>query len=206
MANLSQIKVGSTTYDVRDDVHTWGGRNLLLYTGSMPIGSNYIRNYRAAIASLTDTGEGIKYDSSINNGGIEIPLFSRGCIEAGEVLTCSFQARGTKANVGNVYVCRQTAAGANTDNVSYGNLLNLTGISSTDWKKYSFTFTASNASQPANDKYAMYFMLAWGSTNVGWLEIKKYSLKLEKGNKPTDWSPAPEDIAYVNDTELVLLS
>jgi hypothetical protein len=33
-----------------------------------------------------------------------------------------------------------------------------------------------------------------------------YAPKLEKGNKPTDWSPAPEDIAYVNGTTLELLS
>jgi hypothetical protein len=97
----------------------------------MPIDADHIRNYRAAVASLTDTGEGIKYDSSINNGGIEIPLVSLGCIENGETLTCSFYARGTKTNVGNVYICRQTAAGVNTDNVSYGNTLNLTGINTT---------------------------------------------------------------------------
>ena len=97
----------------------------------MPLGSGYIRNYRSAVASLTDTGEGIKYDSTVNNGGIEIPLVSLGCIDSGETLTCSFYARGTKTNVGSVYICRQTAAGANTDNAGYGNLLNLTGISST---------------------------------------------------------------------------
>lgn len=204
---ISAIKGSdNVNYNLRDDVHTWGGRNLLLYTGNMPLGGAYIRNYRAQAASLTDTGEGIKYDSTVNNGGIEIPLYSRGCIKSGEILTCSFQARGTKANVGSVYICRQTAAGANTDNISYGNTLNLTDISTTAWTKYHFTFTANNATQAENDKYAMFFMLAWGSTNVGWLEIKKYSLKLEIGNKPTDWSPAPEDIAYINGTELNLLS
>ena len=208
MALISQIKStdNATPYNVRDDVHTWGGRNLLLYTGDMPIGSNFIRNYRANVASLTDTGEGIKYDTSINNGGIEVPLHSIGCVTSGEILTCSFYARGTKANVDAVYICRKTAAGADTDNISYGNCLTLSGISSTDFKYYTFTFTANNASQPANDKYSAYFMLAWGKTNAGWLEIKKHSLKLERGNKPTDWSPAPEDIAHVNGECLELLS
>jgi hypothetical protein len=31
-------------------------------------------------------------------------------------------------------------------------------------------------------------------------------VKIEKGNKATDWSPALEDIAHVNGTTLELLS
>lgn len=201
MADIKAIKgTDGTTYNLRDDYSKWGGTNLLRWTGDMPLGSGYIRNYRAQSASLTDTGEGIKYDSTINNGGIEIPFVSLGCVENGEVLTCSFYARGTKANTGSVYICRQTAAGSNTDNISYGNTLNLTDISETVWKYYTFTFTATNASVPASDKYAAYFMLAWGSTNVGWLEIKKRSLKLERGHKATDWGPCYKDIfTYSNE-------
>jgi hypothetical protein len=45
-------------------------------------------------------------------------------------------------------------------------------------------------------------MLAWGTTNVGWLEIKKHSLKLERGHKATDWSPCYKDIFSVTDTTL----
>ena len=39
MSQLSQIKVGSTTYNIRDDVHTWGGRNLATL-GCMVAGYN----------------------------------------------------------------------------------------------------------------------------------------------------------------------
>lgn len=43
--------------------------------------------------------------------------------------------------------------------------------------------------------YGLYVVTAWGQTDVGdYFEIMEKSLKLEKGNKVTDWTPAPEDI------------
>ena len=55
-------------------------------------------------------------------------------------------------------------------------------IDSTEEKKYSFTFTAKNSSE--RPEIGIWI---WGKVSIG-------SLKLERGNKPTDWSPAPEDI------------
>ena len=55
-------------------------------------------------------------------------------------------------------------------------------IDSTEEKKYSFTFTAKNSSE--RPEIGIWI---WGKVSIG-------SLKLERGNKPTDWSPAPEDV------------
>ena len=55
-------------------------------------------------------------------------------------------------------------------------------IDSTEKKEYSFTFTAKNSSE--RPEIGIWI---WGKVSIG-------SLKLERGNKPTDWSPAPEDV------------
>ena len=55
-------------------------------------------------------------------------------------------------------------------------------INSVEEKLYSYTFTAKNSSE--RPEIGIWI---WGKVSVG-------SLKLERGNKPTDWSPAPEDI------------
>ena len=55
-------------------------------------------------------------------------------------------------------------------------------IDSTEEKKYSFTFTAKNSSE--RPEIGIWI---WGKVSIG-------SLKLERGNKATDWTPAPEDI------------
>ena len=55
-------------------------------------------------------------------------------------------------------------------------------INSIEEKKYSFTFTAKNSSE--RPEIGIWI---WGKVSIG-------SLKLERGNKATDWTPAPEDI------------
>lgn len=45
----------------------------------------------------------------------------------------------------------------------------------------------------------LYFYIGIGSTSVGDYTIKP---KLEKGNKPTDWSPAPEDLEAYTDLQI----
>ena len=79
----------------------------------------------------------------------------------------------------------------NDPNVSTGGFPDLNSDGS--WHKYSHTFRYSQANVRtcvscllfyANDQY----------DSSKWVEIKAGTLKLEKGNKATDWSPAPEDL------------
>ena len=58
--------------------------------------------------------------------------------------------------------------------------------SETAWTKYSRTYTY------ASDKTVSYtqFIIALGAKACG---IRIKNVKFEKGNKPTDWTPAPED-------------
>ncbi len=64
--------------------------------------------------------------------------------------------------------------------------VDVSGASETVWTKYSRTYTY------ASDKEVRYtqFIVALGAQACG---IKIRNVKFEKGNKPTDWSPAPED-------------
>jgi len=68
-----------------------------------------------------------------------------------------------------------------------------TWVPTTEWQRGSVTFTAADES-----------FLSGGSGDVNYVGITIWSytlnsfqvrrMKLEKGNKPTDWSPAPEDV------------
>lgn len=64
--------------------------------------------------------------------------------------------------------------------------VDVSGVSETAWTKYSRTYTY------ASDKTVSYtqFIVALGAQACG---IRIKNVKFEKGNKPTDWSPAPED-------------
>lgn len=65
-------------------------------------------------------------------------------------------------------------------------------LSETEYQLYTITFTV-----PSNRVFtAVYICTQYGdtATAVGdWFEIAPRSLKLERGNKATDWTPAPED-------------
>lgn len=61
-----------------------------------------------------------------------------------------------------------------------------------EYKTFSITFKL----LAGRDLTQLYICTVWGEANtfVGdWFEIEPNSLKLEKGNKATDWTPAPED-------------
>ena len=64
--------------------------------------------------------------------------------------------------------------------------VDVSGASETAWTKYSSTYTY------ASDKTVSYtqFIIALGAKACG---IRIKNVKFEKGNKPTDWTPAPED-------------
>lgn len=60
-------------------------------------------------------------------------------------------------------------------------------ITANQWTKISITFTTNNLS---GSSFGVYPIYNTGTDTILYI----YNCKLEKGNKPTDWSPAPEDI------------
>ena len=67
-------------------------------------------------------------------------------------------------------------------------------LNATEYRHFSLTFSVWDNRVFQN----AYICTQWGDANtlVGdWFEIEPRSLKFEKGNKATDWTPAPEDVA-----------
>ena len=173
-----------------------GGRNLLRWTQDLRItdtdaGEDGISKYKSGVGTLTETENGIKlnFDAS-TNAAISVPLAYDGCIENNEYVTLSFDYRGTITNPGAFYFMQRT-----TPNVS-NNLNELATLTAneTEWQHYSVTFANANANVRTNYRVLIFY----GNSSyqpTDWIEIKKGSLMLEKGNKATAWTPAPEDVS-----------
>lgn len=176
-----------------------GGRNLLRHTGSLPIATNSngtdgVSKYVGEGGTLETTENGIKYTFSGNvNDGLSIPLVYEGCIESGEEITWSFEYRGNITNAGYFYLLQRTYP-----NAAY-HLSNILEMSESEWKKCVVTF----AIPAANDRVCFQALMFYATsyTSNEWIEIKKGTMKLEKGNKATDWTPAPEDMATGEEVE-----
>lgn len=167
-----------------------GGRNLLKFTPTLPLDytkSNGIGSW--ASAGLSETPDGLRMDVSetIDSHSFQVPLTSTGAVKNGEEVTLSFEYRGNLTRFGTFYFVR-------SDNSTFGINKGWTlETSETEWKRFSATFTAENANLEAAKCASV--LLMYGHKGSGlWIEIKKKSLKLEKGNKATDWTYAPEDL------------
>ena len=179
-------------YTAVDDVKV-GGRNLLRHTENMPIVATHASSagiglYTSSVGTLTDTGEGLKltYNAS-GQGAMCIPLAYDGAIDNNETVTLSFKYRGNITRSCQHYLLQRTSP-----NVSFSSFPEYAASDST-WLEYKHTFKHADA----NVRTCYSLLLAYNpgtSYANGWFEIKKGSLKLERGNKATDWVPAKEDV------------
>ena len=171
-----------------------GGRNLVRHTTN-PKANNIVSPSEINLVdtdgwykftnngTLENTTDGIKFTSSTTANGIKIPLSQLNIISGTEKLTLSFKYRTNCENWVSIYLICTTNPNVN---VSFANLT----ISETDWVDFKYTF-----SFPTHgDRIAKYLLLGYVSVANKWLEIKNGTLKLEKGNRATDWTPAPEDV------------
>ena len=164
-----------------------GGRNLLKSTGSLVPNASVggIRHFSRTIDNLTKTTDGLKLTCTDSaNICFEFPLATNGSIKNGDSLVLSFDYRGTATS--NIEYFILTAP----PNKPQSGLAFT--VSETEWKHYEQHLTYEAPSDNTSDVRAI--LIAYNSNNNGkWLEIKDKSLKLEKGTKATDWTPAPED-------------
>ena len=203
MALISRIKSthDNNEYNVRDDVHVWGGRNLAK-------GSYNFQNWWIPSGYATVSGDTVTFAKRTSKSWVVI---ASPCIPAadaiGKDITVSFDIRSddaTDLNAESGY----PAGGPGGTNYSTRthSITGFNGNVSTNWERKSFTiknidYSTWTKNDGATDD--------WLCINV-WLyqlnSVQFRHFKFEYGNKPTDWSPAPEDIGYVNSTELNLLS
>ena len=178
-----------------------GGTNLLYDTKDMTVkisSGNAQRVYTTYASNvgngggLVRTADGIKLTFGSNtNVSIQAPLASFGNVENGETVTLSFIYRGNITRFGHWYFLQQTLP-----NVSVGGFpgLNADG----QWHEYKYTFSSPDANVRTCLSVLMFYSLP-DYDKTKWIEIKEGTLKLEKGTKATDWSPAPEDMLSTAD-------
>jgi hypothetical protein len=202
-ASVSKTYSTKTELTSAIDSISVGGRNLFYQTKETPIAKGYEgnigRNYNSfgsnfgSGGSLTKTADGLKlvFGGDVNVS-IQVPLAEFGNVENGEIVTLSFTYRGNISAFGSFHFLQKTGANIPIEGLPY---LNSDG----SWHKYNCTFSSSQA----NVRTCVSCLLFYGHPtydNSKWIEIKAGTLKLEKGNKPTDWSPAPEDLVAESKT------
>lgn len=194
-ANSASItSLTTTTQQLRTDLDNIdvGARNLLRWTGKPTVsGKNWNTVPEQTDGwsrwdngwTLEDTTDGIKGTRTSSTTGFAIPLVHENAVVGGEEYTLSFDYRTNMTSFGSVYLL--VASGSN---VSVG-ATSVTQSTST-WQHYEQTLTWGSTS----DRVTRALLIPYVNTSGGWLEIKDRSMKLEKGNHATDWSPAPEDL------------
>lgn len=185
-----------------------GGRNLLLWTANLPKGSDNTVNGKDGIAAwgdalgqLIETDEGIRLNAAGNaTECIGIPLANNGSVGNNEDVLLTFEARGNITSIGQFFWLQ--ASGSNVGFTKWLNGNQTISLSETSWTKFTTNVKHAQANIRTCTRILIFYGL--GSSNNGkWVEIRKGTLKLEKGNKATDWTPAPEDqIAYVDSIQV----
>lgn len=172
-----------------------GGRNLLRWTQGLPItatrnGPDGISAYNAgAEVGLLATDNGVKLQfNSTSSDAISVPLASDGCVENGETYTLSFDYRGNITSPGTLFFLQRTTPNSSINLAAMSTLV----ANETDWQHYEATFSSATLNDRVNYQILLFYGLQ-SYTIDNWIEVKKESLKLEKGNKKTAWTPAIED-------------
>lgn len=188
----------SSTYATKNEVNNIqiGGRNLILNSNfelgnvnwGLSAGCSIVKEGKNGSYCLKQTSSAFEKNYSSNNdlntGGLHIMEVS-----ANDALTFSgwYKVKdyvaGTKNNYVRPYVCYMNSNG---DWISEKAILDISA-NDTEWTYVEATFTVPNNKNIVQ----MYFTLyARDYTGTIWWD----DIKLERGNKATDWSPAPEDI------------
>ena len=172
-----------------------GGTNLLLNSKVFE-GSNIVGT-AATIASETYKGLNVRsYDATeLTSTYMDICTFSNlYAEELGSTYTFSFYARG----VAESRLCTYFHGG--TDYVRVAKFIQSTGVTGTaadgasywslteDWKRYWVTWTLRGEGDIGIIRHVLFRLWSGGTAEI-------CGCKLEKGDKATDWTPAPEDVA-----------
>lgn len=150
-----------------------GGRNLLLSTKTFQLPFQY----NGTAATLVRDSDGFYYTNLRNSWSSYIYQFID--LVLGQTYTISFYAK-CDSNV------RLEVKDDSLNNMP----LTYINLDSKDWKLYTSTFVVTK-----NEYQSKFTFLTRQDTATVYLK----KIKLEKGNKATDWTPAPEDIQ--NDIE-----
>lgn len=203
MALISKIKntADNSDYNVRDDVHIWGGRNLVWNSSFINGDATKWNNWGSPTTREIVKING-KYWMHVISGTTSFQGYSQnsptragyGDVQPGDLVMVQYVAYGKNGG-------ETVTLGIHWTNSS-GTII------SQPWSPHTVTTTPTRYTfgpyeVPAN---GVGFNVMIGDATTTAQEFWMTEAKIEKGNKATDWSPAPEDIAHVNGTTLELLS
>lgn len=190
----NSITVGDMNQDAKDKVLNsnikLGGRNLLPNSGS-PIGYYNFTGAGVAKDSWTnmgwDSSEKASYVTYTGTGATMVGQlgFISEKLVAGDTYTLSGDIKVVSTN--SLQVGAQWRDQANVT-VSLG-VAHATTDSNNAWKHFTITTTFPTSVSTTDVRITF---IKSGTTSASWTVYLK-NIKLEKGNKETDWSPAPED-------------
>lgn len=158
-----------------------GGRNLAMNSHVLNNLYSPLGGYVGTKTFVADTEalskQHIALTCTTAGTGYHFPVFGKTADKVGNTYTWSFYAKCSVAKSGSV---GHESGGSKT--------ISLT----TSWQKFTHTFTYSDS---ANSSFTFYLNFLVGET----LYIRDF--KIEKGNKATEWTPAPEDVTAQIETK-----
>lgn len=185
----------SSTYVTKTELASVevGGRNLLLNSKAFK-GSNIISVATFADDTYKDFSIRTYDGTTITGNYTDIITFKNIYAETlGSTYTFSFYAKGT----GNRTLC--TYFYGATEYVRIARVVQSSGVTGTaadgasywtltdDWQRYWVTWTLREEGNIDIERYVMFRLYPGGTVDI-------CGCKLEKGDKATDWTPAPEDV------------
>lgn len=132
---------------------------------------------------------GIKFDFNTQ-------IINRNLVKPGDIFTYSIWGKLSDNETKEIIVA-VTAEG--TENGAYKRFINTQGVTgdnklSTSWKRFYYTFSVPASRFPENNGSIGSFRFEQNVASSENCYVMWACPKLEKGNKPTDWSPSPEDL------------
>ena len=206
MAVLSKIKASDNVdYNIRDDYSTWGGRNLLMHTKVNETNKSLL-GWNLSISNIGGYNAYLypKANSStaFSTGRMGSPLLEANTYYTYSVwlyFTATASFNFTSLGHFQVYNSNSAVSDKSHEDIVASRFYTPSSIAANIWTRASITFLTNNLANSTFNVYPRYNI----GTNVGDLYFR--DMKLEKGTKATDWSPAPEDIARFIGNETIEL-
>ena len=200
--NSDAIALRATKTEVTSAVNNVnvGGRNLLLDTGHFVIESKTGNCIKLIFGQLIDdkyNGCSVRKITAPSSGQLSFEWYVLGC-KPGELYTFSFWVKGNCGAVRTYfygptnYICAKPIKTSpqikSINNNSYSDG-NCDFYVSDSWQRIWVVYEL----DPSHTGSNKYICIRTDSSTVG-KDLYVAGCKLELGNKPTDWSPAPEDL------------
>lgn len=177
-----------------------GGRNLLRLTKTFELPSNI---GTSSINIVDEMYKNFKVrgtnNAPVNSASMIYAVYINIPVEKGDVFTFSFYAKGTVSDFhtffyGPFNYLRVASAVASNGNTTTSGDGSIRFKPTSEWQRFWITYILHNDDSHGNPSLGKYILIRSDGNTVKNASFYVCGLKLEKGNKATDWTPAPEDV------------